>query len=609
MGIQNMRDQSFPAASIEDWKVKSEETLKGKTVEALAKETFEEIKLKPLYTFSDYYATGQYPSQGDYRRGIHPLGYIGKQWEVAQLLSIQEGTLREELISAFAKGQTAISFEVNESLLLQLNELEEFHDEYPYSINAKGFHRKFINGIKGLNSANKATGYIGLDPIALLAELGAKEDNIAEKYDSLFSTVEKAGEAMPHLKTILVDTTPYHNGGANAVQELAIAIATGVAHIEELKGRGMPIESILSKLVFQFSIGANFFMELAKLRTARVLWSKISEAYGVDESLRGMVISATTSNFTKTVYDPYVNMLRSGNEAFAAVLGGIQYLHVSPFDEPEGKSSPFSERIARNTQLILREEAHLTKTIDPAGGSWYVEHLTTELADKAWDLFLLIEEKGGIVETLKEGWLQSEIARVRGKREKDISTRKRTIVGTNNYADLKGESLKTRKRMNEKKEFSLIEPILKKRLTENYEGLREKAAQLKSATVGLITLGELKSHKARADFVTGFLAPGGIATDLSGEVNNTEEAKAFIEKTKYHHYCLCGSNDAYETEGLKLVQELKEIYPNLKLYLAGMPEVKEIWLEAGITDFIHIRSNCYGTLEVILGEMEVEIDE
>ena len=148
----------------------------------------------------------------------------------------------------------------------------------------------------------------------------------------------------------------------------------------------MKLEEAISKMIFQFSIGSNFFMELAKLRAARILWDKITKVYGAEVQYRGMQIAAETSSFTKTVYDPYVNILRAGNEAFAAVVGGVQYLHVTPFDEITG-SSQLSERIARNTQNILKEEAHLQKVIDPAGGSWYVEALTTELSRKSLAVF------------------------------------------------------------------------------------------------------------------------------------------------------------------------------------------------------------------------------
>lgn len=599
-----MREQTFPAVSIEDWKQKSEESLKGRKLETLEKNTFENIKLKPLYTKADQQPASQFPAQSDFRRGIEPLGYVTQGWKVAQKLHLDQD-LQVTLANAFEKGQSAISFEVEENYLSQLKALQEFHGKYPYSLNAKEHQATLLSTISEFPSANKGYGFIGKDPVAIISEKGLAADTLAQIYDDFANTVVEAHQALPNIKTILVDTTTFHNGGANAVQELAIAVSTGVQHIEELSVRGVSLDTILSKLVFQFSIGSNFFMEVAKLRAARIIWSRITEAYGVEEDKRGMVISAVTSQFTKTVHDPYVNMLRAGNEAFAAVLGGIQYLHVSPFNEPEGKATAFSDRIARNTQLILKEEAHLTKTVDPAGGSWYVELLTTELAEKAWELFLTIEEKGGVLEGLKQGFIQTEISSVREKREEAIAKRKQTIVGTNKYADLQGESLQV-PLVGQEKETGFIAPIPQMRLSQSYESLRERAKKIKPV-VGLITLGSLKSHKARADFMTGFFAPGGIKVELSGEVHNADEALTFIEKTNYKHYCICGTNELYEEVGNHMVKKLKEAYPQIQLYLAGMPDDKENW--EGIQDFIHVKSNCYETISSILDELEVGENE
>lgn len=606
MGMKEMREQSFPSASIEDWKAKSEESLKGRKIETLAKDTYEGIKMKPLYTRLDETVTSHFPAESDFRRGMNALGYVSQEWKVAQ--RIQADELKVSLRKAIEKGQTAISFELDDAVISQVEEIEEFHGHYPYSLNGKKFHGPLLDTISRFDSAVEGFGYIAQDPIAILAEMGAAKVYSNEVYNELYETVAKAEHTLPNIRTILVDTTPYHNGGANAIQELAIAISTGVMHIEELSSRGLALDKILSKLVFQFSIGANFFMEVGKLRAARVLWSKVVEAYGTVN--QGMVISATTSSYTKTIFDPYVNMLRAGNEAFAAVLGGVQYLHVSPFNEPEGAATELSERIARNTQLILSEEAHLTKTIDPAGGSWYIEHLTNELADKAWQLFLEIDEKGGILEGLKQGWIQSEIANVREKRETDVATRKQTIVGTNKYVDLKGDALDIQKQQSEKA-AGVIEPIPQGRLAQPFESLRQKANLLKgrgiSPVVGLITLGELKSHKVRMDFIQGFLSPGGIESRVSGAIIEAAEAVEFIKETRFRHYVICGSNEQYEVIGLEVAEQIKKSYPNIQLYLAGVPEEKARW--TGIKDFIHVKSNCYETLSSLLDDVEVGADE
>lgn len=620
MSMNEMLNTTFPVLTNQDWEKKAEESLKGKPVSTLANDTYEKIKLKPLYSKEDQQLEdlSQYPGQQDFRRGLNALGYIGNDWRVSQTLSAQSGDeLKQSLLTSLEKGQTAISFEVKESVVSEIAVLEELHAKYPYSLNAKNLQADLLEQLSQFPDANEGFGYIGNDPIAVLIENGSENDSVEEDYNELARCVEKASQTLPEIKTILVNTIPYHNGGANAVQELAIAISTGVTHIEELLKRGLSLEKILSKLVFQFAVGANFFMEVAKLRAARILWSKITEAYGADVKNQGMVISAVTSSFTKSVYDPYVNMLRAGNEAFAAVLGGVQYLHVSPFNEPEGQASAFSNRIARNTQLILKEEAHLTKTADPAGGSWYVEKLTDELTEKSWNLFLDIEEKGGFIQALKQGYIQEQIEEIRIQRAEAVNTRKQTVVGTNKYANPADEplnvSLKQAEQKNEK--TWAIKPIRSTRLSESYEALRTQANALKESrktpSVGLLTLGSLKDHKARTDFMTGFLTPGGVESVLSKEIHSFDDASAFISESGLKHFFICGSNDQYQEAGPKFVGQIKDKYPNIHLYLAGLPakDEQEDWRNNGVEDFIHVRSNCYEILSSLLNAMEVGADE
>ncbi len=431
--------------------------------------------------------------------------------------------------------------------------------------------------------------------------------------------MKKANKKLPNLRTVLVNSTPYHNGGANAVQELGIAAAAGVFYLESLSG--LDVEQVLNKLVFNFSIGSNYFMEIAKLRAARIIWNKIAEAYGAKEPSRGMQIAAETSLFSKTVYDPYVNLLREGNEAFAAVVGGIQYLHVNSFDKITG-SSPFSERIARNMQLILQEEAQLKKVIDPAGGSWYVEQLTNELAQKAWAFFQEIEENGGILAVLKTNWLQNKISAVYEKRKHDIFTRKQSIIGTNVYANLdetvsKNKNIQTTTcTATSQKEGVSIQGIPQLRLSQPFEGLRKRAEELNEKSgvqplVGLICLGTLKQHKARLDFVRGFLSAGGVTVHTSEPVHTVEEALVFVTKSTTKHFCICGTNEQYDVLGIEVLQSIKAKFADRTIYLAGLPDKEDQmkWIENGLKQFIHVKSNCFETLSFILSEMEESLNE
>lgn len=604
-----MINETFETYTLETWRQKSEESLKGKSIASLTKNTYENILLKPLYSKEDIELknTGQFPSQSDFRRGQDTLGYLSSAWKVAQRIDAENGEeLRKKLHASFERGQTAISFQLEESNLKDFETIiEGIYSTFDFSIEAGQHQAEVLSKLSKLPHCDKVSGYIARDLLQ-----STSSGKLKQEYDSWAEMIQSIEKKIPNLRTILVDTSVYHKAGANAVQELAATLSTGVQHLQELLDRGMSPQKILSKLVFKFSIGANFFMEIAKLRAARMIWSKIVEAYGANPEEHKMVISAETSTFTKTAYDPYVNLLRAGNEAFAAVLGGVQFLHVSPFNEPEGTTTPFSDRIARNTQLILKEEAHLKNIVDPAGGSWYVESLTNELAEKAWALFLQIEEKGGMAEVLKTGWIQEHISEVMKKRNEDIFKRKQSIIGTNIYANLNDHPLQ-----NVLESSKVNQALPNIRLSEPFEKLRKTAEKLKQSgnepKVGLICVGELKEHKARADFMTGFLAPGGIQAVKSANIDHLEFALQFIQESNLHHYVLCGTDRQYDELALQLVHLIKTNHPHVRLYLAGLPEErKQVALQqAGIERFIHVKSNCYEILTSLLSEMEAAINE
>ncbi|MEH7441826.1 methylmalonyl-CoA mutase family protein [Bacillus sp. JJ1122] len=649
MTIENMKATNFNNASLEDWRIKALASLKGKPIDTLYTNTYEQFMLKPLYTQEDINEDpiADIPGMGDFRRGNDPLGYQSRPWQIANRLAYTNlEELEEKISAALAKGQTAVSYEVRPELFADSNKLvsffEKFKSDYPFSVDAGYLQAPLLAAL--IQAKNKAemdmdiTGFVAVDPVAEASLSGALPKEEEQFFSEWSRNLEEANKLLPGLKTVLVNTSPYHNSGANAVQELAIAISTGVYILQKLMDRGWELEKALSKMVFHFSIGSNFFMETAKLRAARLLWNKTVEAFGAGEQERKIEISAETSLFTKTVFDPYVNMLRIGNEAFAAVLGGVQYLRTGTFDEALGNGDTFSERVARNTQLILKSEAHLEKVADPAGGSWYIESLTRQLAEKAWEFFLTIDSKGGMMEVLKTGWLQEQIDQIAKEREKDIFKRKKSIIGTNVYANLSehyseqanaeiervfsdktladfmamfsaGEPLSSGiVQLKTTRNFS---PLIQKRLSEPYEKLRFRAEKLTNVTgmkpsIGLICLGELKKHKARADFITGLLAAGGIDSVRSGELKDSEAVIDFINSKNISQYVISGDGSDYAILGPELVGEIKKQHPEAKLYLAGLPDGNEAdWKAAGIIDCIHLRSDAFQILSSLLHDMEV----
>lgn len=623
MTIHSMKNQSFASVNEEQWKKGAEQTLRGKAIDTLEKITYEQIRLKPLYMQADINSDmnvdqSMYPSFMDFRRGIDAASYKTNQWKIAQQINATNiNDLKVKLDQAFHNGQTAITFQLTDKILHQLDSLENILADiftiYPFGLHVHEIEHQLIEKLVQMAHNEKisnqlVTGFIAFDPLAQLVSKGGLKESLEATYDEWSEFITSAYSELPQLKTIGVDTSHYHNSGANAVQELAIALAAGVYHVEQLSNRGLSLETIFSNMIFRFSIGANFFMEIAKLRAARILWGKIAEAYGVSEEYRKMHISAQTSTFTKTIYDPHVNILRATNEAFAAVIGGVQFLQVTCFDETYRNATESAERIARNTQLILQEEALLKHVADPAGGSWYLESLTKQLAEKAWKQFLSIDERGGLVQSLKTGQLQKEILKIKKQRLDDVLTRRQSIIGTNKYANLAEQVLIQKSEITEKNGEALQEKITRLqagRLAEPFEKLRQKAEQ-RAVTIEVICLGELKNYKSRADFLTGFFAAGGIQTVIHESNETLENLQSIIRKSNRTHFVLCGSDEAYEEfpkDDLKMILENDR---RLTFFVAGLPqdEAKQQWKRVGVQQFIHLKSNCYELLNQILTEME-----
>jgi methylmalonyl-CoA mutase len=587
MDVNKMKNASFQKVSIEEWKVKAEESLKGKPLEKLYKETYEGITLKPLYTKEDL--ESEWMQDRDSNR---------KGWKVAQRISSdQPDRLPDLLQTAMERGQDTVSFsegkeKLNTEVLEKLFTIA-IKEEKPLfhltSVTSQGF-RSIKDGFSELK------GVFSADPINLLLE-----NETHAQLQTWLTAITYLKESTPGVKTVLVDTSLLNESGANAVQELAYAVAAGVTYIEMLKNEGWSAEEAADKIVFNFSAGSSFFMEIAKLRAFRALWKTILQAYEGKETKA--VISSKTSAFTKSKLDSYVNMLRAGNEAFSAVLGGADFIHVSPFDEVSGSTSAFSERIARNTQLILSQESHLNKVSDPAGGSYYIESLTNQLAERAWKKFQDIDRNGGLINALKDGSLQEEIENVFIKRLRDTSTRKQSLIGTNVYANLV-DALAGEEPLNQSEG---LPGLHFKRLSGNFESLRRRSLKLKDKPVaGLILLGNIKSHKARADFVTGFLAAGGIGVLPSKECLTIEDAREFVTGSPADYFVICGRDDEYEAMAKEIIRSVKSSKEDLLIDLAGRlneTEMKKL-SDAGLNGSIYFGQEMIEKLDALLNRWE-----
>lgn len=680
----------FAAVSAEEWEKEVERTLKGKSIASLRTNTYEEIILKPLYLAGDVLSSihiDDLPGEGSLVRGSSRTGYVQKAWGVAQEINhpLIEETNRLA-VSALTRGQTMLAIQLDQATKQGLDShkasLEQVGNGVPVSclqdiekllkdIDLEQTPLHMVTNFtvfpllsliaayaeKNGFSMKDIKGIIGTDPIASLAETGSSPLSLSHMYKQMFQTVKWANHYASSLKTIVIDTEVYHNGGANAVQELAFAIASAVEYVDVLLTEGLSLQEVLPHFSFTFGVGSHLFMETAKLRAFKLLWSKMLTAFGGDSEQYKPYIHAKTSRTTKTKYDPYTNMIRGTVEAFAAVTGGIDSLHVTPFDTLIQPSNEFSQRIARNTQLILSEETYLTKVIDPAGGSWYVESLTAELAEKAWYLFQQIEAKGGMSEALKQQFIQYQLKDVLNKRKEDIETRVSRVVGITHYtqvnerlcdkdkfdyaafyeqrmsqlqgisnesvtvehvsieafkeAHLKGATIGAlMEYMTQLSVQEAIEPILNWRKSMEFEELREKVEKLKEnslpATVHLVILGHEKECKPRIDLAHSFFGSGGFIVHQSDSLYSVHETIRWCREQEGNIWVLCGTDELYEELGLEIIHELA--FSHKHVYVSGRQpdERREVFISNGAKGIIEPNTNAILLLSELMNDLEVD---
>lgn len=471
--------RDFSQPTFAEWKAEAEKSLKGAPYEkVLVTRTYEGIDLQPIYTAADLSGLThleQKPGFSYYARGNRCDGYLVRPWEICQHVpAVYPAEFNEKLTYDLDRGQTGIIMPLDRASQngldpdcpggknntgkdgLSISTLDDFAMALR-GIDPGHFPLHILPGFSGLTSLmllvahlkkqnkyiDNVKGSLDTDPLGFLVENGSLPISLETAYDHLAQVTHWAANCTPFFKTIGVSGLPYHNGGADGVTELACALATAVEYINALLERNLSIDAIAGRIRFTFGIGPTYFMEVAKLRAARILWAKIIEAYGGSKESQKMTIHGRTSWFNQTAYDPYVNMLRTTTEAFSAIVAGVDSLETNPFNEVFGDGDEFGRRVARNTQVLLKEESRLEQLIDPAGGSYFVEKLTHDVAEKTWKHFQDIQAKGGTWELLHKGSIQAEVEGVYEKRKENIAKRKLVIIGTNVSANVKEKKLKS----------------------------------------------------------------------------------------------------------------------------------------------------------------------
>lgn len=688
--MQDKLLSEFPDVSYESWRAQVEKDLKGADFEKrLLTRTPEGITVQPLYTDQ---STRELEAQNavgfagfpPYRRGPQPFGRYGARWDVCcEHTAAQPSSAARDIAEDLSGGATSLWLRFDEHSRtgnptrnvadgLQCDNLAQL-DEILAPVNLEATQLRLDAGgnvaLAALHLAladlkeidpSRLSGSLGCDPIGALARDGALPYDLA-RARALFSELSVfTARTCPQLRAAVVDVEPYQLAGATAVQELGYALATGLEYLRWNLEAGLTLEQSCAQIGFRVPVGSDLFLELAKLRALRVCWSKLVAAHGGNANAQNTHIHAVSALSTKTRRDPWVNMLRVTTEAFAAMVGGADAVTTRGFDAALGRSDSFARRISRNAQVILNEEAHVTQVADAAGGSYYVESLTDQLARAGWSVLQDIERQGGMANALITFKVAKVIEESARTRLQAVAKRSAPLLGVSEFANLNEEPVH-REPFGER---ALIEaPLPSDAAQKAIEQLRAAApgarfaaavhAALQGASVDEITralavgsstlqqeplpvrrpaaafealrdrvdrhvasgkpgplaflcnLGEIPKHKARASFATGFLNAGGVRViDNDGFADVKAAADAFAD-AQTPLVVICGSDEQYAEWIPKLAPELKKRGAQ-QIIVAGRPGERQASDEqAGVTGFIFMGTDVVANLQQLLDAMGV----
>ena len=596
----------FQPATSEDWKNKIIEDLKGADYDKkMIWRTAEGFDVNPFYRKEDLPAgcENEIPGKFPFTRGNR----TDNNWLVRQDIDITDAVeANAKAKKLIADGVESVAFKVKGKLVTPeyIPTLLKDIDAENVELNFNVCHGKVVEFTtllveyyrqRGFNLEN-IRGSINYDPIE--KELFAGK--IPENYTEVMKALIEATAAMPKMRCIGVNSDKLNNAGAYIAQELGYALAWGNEYLNATTEAGIPVDAVAKKIKFNMGISSNFFMEIAKFRAARMLWAKIVEQYSPEcRCACKMIVHAETSQFNLTLFDSYVNMLRTQTEAMSAAIAGVESITVTPYNAVYEDATDFSTRIAKNQQLILKHESHLDKVTDPAGGSYYIESLTASIANEAWKQFLAIENEGGFHKAVKDGKVQADIEKTAEKRRTALAKRKEILLGTNQYPNFSELSEGKRPKAHacgcgcHSDENQGI-TIAAKRLGEEFEQLRLQTEESgRRPKAFMLTIGNLAMRQARAQFSCNFLAAAGYEVidnlgfkSVEDGVNAALEAKADI-------VVICSSDDEYAEYAIPAYQAIGD---KALFIVAGAPACMSELQQAGIENFIHVRVNVLDTL-------------
>ncbi len=597
----------FPPISTEEWMAKINVDLKGADFnKKLVWRTNEGFNVMPFYRKEDIEglpSVGSMPGQFPYVRGTK----TNNDWLIRQQIL---GETAEEINAnakhAIDKGVESLGISMRGLEASDLAEVLKGIDLAKVEVNitccprkAEEMAKALVEIVEKAGVADSFKGSIGFNPFKRLLKHGLE---FPKDLKETALAVYEAVKPVEGLRCFAVDSFLLNNAGAYITQELGYALAWGAEWMTLMTEAGLTPCEVNQRIKFNMGISSNYFMELAKFRAGRMLWAEIVKAYGADEECCKMAVHAVTSEFNMTIYDAHVNLLRSMTETMSAALAGVDSIETLPFDLVYTTPDEFSERIARNQQHLLREESHLNKVVDPAGGSWYIETLTSSIAAQAWKIFNEVEDNGGFYEMLKKGEIQAKVNESGVKRHVDVARRKEILLGTNQYPNINEMALDKIKNVgcscgcgcDKEVVDGAVEYLNFDRAASQFEQLRldtERAAN--RPKVFMLTIGNLAMRLARAQFSGNFFGCAGYEIiDNNGFATVKEGVDAAIEKGA-DVVVLCSSDDEYAQYA---PEAFKELNGRAMFVVAGAPACMEELKAQGIENFIHVRVNVLDTL-------------
>lgn len=578
------------------WIELATKALKGGSLDKLTTITAEGIEISPLYVDPGVDDPAGLPGEAPFTRGSMAAGRADLSWDIRQLhADPNSAQANTSVLNDLERGATSLLLDLDRLGVESVDDLGAVLDGVMLDLAAVHL-RASTSGLVGAHfltdlwvkqdvAGSAALGGLGIDPLAVASRTGS-----APALGDVVAAVKLAA-GFPEVRALAVDATPYADAGASDAQEIAYSLATAVEYLRLLDAEGVSIDDACESMSFTYALGADQFAGIAKLRAARTCWARVAEASGAAAGSSAQDQHAVTASAMLTTRDPWVNLLRVTVACFAAAVGGAQAITTQPFDAAIGVSDEFARRIARNTQLLLLEESNLARVVDPAGGSWFVEQLTTELAEKAWLLFQAIEAAGGMAAALEAGLVADQISTVADDRAVKVAKRKLGITGVSEFPNIDEEAVV-------REPVELDDGGLPlRRIAEPYEQLRQAADNAaERPTVFLANLGPVADHTARASYAQNLFEVGGIAAVTNDGFETSADAAEAFASSGASIAAICSSDAIYGDLAATTAEALVAAGAT-HVVLAGRPgDAQSSYEAAGISAFIHMGANVLDVL-------------